>query len=305
MKKIKKNCLYILLMCFISPILLASNLDDHYSSYFFPNQVDQGNNDTSPLLPKNHAHIFSLSFPNKNKVLRVYVNPLAPVKGDLSSNYNESMVELFKKRNLEEFDATDYKAYLFVYNPQRNSSTFLGVINTESQTGNSGALYVPYAIRGDNKAIILDAWMGSPAAGGSMIDYGYALMPIRIASKNKAINSYILRAIATRKAVFYDHFSKVIYIDEGGKTPPCGKPGPTNDAIIYYRNFLYPTKKRILAEKPNTVYSNINVDEANKTVTFVATSYFNLPQATCPQDVYPQTLLKRKSIRQVMSLPSN
>ncbi|WP_342220190.1 hypothetical protein [Rickettsiella endosymbiont of Miltochrista miniata] len=305
MKKIKKNCLYILLMCFISPIILAHKLD-HYSTYFFPNKFDQGNNDASPLLPKNHAHIFSLPFLNAKKVLRVYFGPFVPIKDYLPSYNNKSIVELIKNGIWgDQFDAGGYKAYLFVYDPQRNSSVYLGVIQPESQDGNSGALYVPYAIRGDNKAIILDAWMGSPGAGGGSTDYGYALMPIRISSKNTAINSYILRAIATRKAVFYDHFSKVIYIDEGGKTAVCGKPGPTNDAIIYYRNLLYPTKKRILAEEPNTVYSNINVDEVNKKISFVATSYLNLPYATCPQDVYPQTLLKRKSIRQVMSLPSN
>lgn len=292
-------------MCFISPMLLANKLD-HYSTHFFPNKFDQGNNDTSPLLPKNHAHIFSLPFLNTNKVLRVYFSPWIPVKDDLSSNYNESIVELIKNgRWWEQFDAGDNKAYLFVYDTQQNSSIYLGVIQPESQDGNSGALYVPYAIRGDNKAIILDAWMGSPGAGGGSTDYAYALMPIRIASKNTAINSYILRGIATRKAVFYDHFSKVIYIDEGGKTAACGKPGPTNDAIIYYRNLLYPTKKRILAEEPNTVYSNINIDEVNKKISFVATNYFNLPQDTCPQNVYPKTLLKSKSIRQVMGLPSN
>lgn len=304
MKKIRKNCLYILLMCFISPILLASNLDDHYSSYLFPNHFDQGNHDTSPLLPKKHAHILSVPFLNSDKTLRVYISPLAPVKDDLSPDYNKSIVKMIKKgRWGGEFDIGDYKAYLFVYSPQQNLSTYLGIINPESQTGNSGALYVPYAIRGDNKAIILDAWMGGPAAGGGSTDYGYALMPIRIASKNTAINHYILRAIATRKAVFYDHFNKVTFIDEGGKTPPCSKPGPANDAIIYYRNLLHPTTKRILAEKPNTVYSNINVDEVSKTVSFVATSYFNLPYDTCPQDVYPQTLLRSKSIRQIMKLP--
>lgn len=125
--------------------------------------------------------------------------------------------------------------------------------------------------------------MGSPGAGGGSTDYAYALMPIRIASKSKAINSYILRAIATRKAVFYDHFTKVIYIDEGGKTAACGQPWLINDAIVYYRNLLQPTKKRILAEEPNTVYSNIHVDEVNKKVSFVATSYLNLPYDTCPQ----------------------
>lgn len=281
-------------------MLLANNLDAHYFSYFFPNHFDQGNNDTPSFLPKNHAHIFSLPFLNTNKVLRVYFSPLVPIKDYFPSYNNESIVELIKR---EQFDAGEYKAYLFVFNPQGNLSTYLGVIQPESQDGNSGALYVPYAIRGDNKAIILDAWMGSPGAGGGSTNYGYALMPIRIASKSSVVNNYILRGIATSNAVFYDHFSKVIYIDEGGKTPPCGKPGPTNDAIIYYRNLLHPSKKRILADKPNTVYSNIKVDEVNKTISFVATSYFNLPYDTCPKDVYPQTLLKSKSIKQVMRLP--
>lgn len=290
-------------MSFISPILLATSKSDHYSSYFFPNHFDKGNNDTAALLPKNHAHIFSLPFSNTNKVLRVYFSPWFPEKDDLSSNYNESLLKLIKTGIWgEQFDASEYKAYLFVYNPQENSSTYLGVINPESQTGNSGALYVPFAIRGDNKAIILQAWMGSPGAGGGSTDYGYALMPIIITNKSAVINDYILRGIATDNAVFYDHFSKVIYIGEGrGTTASCGN-FPTNDAV-YYRDLLHPTEKKILAEKSNTIYSHIMVDEISKTVTFVATSYFNVPYDSCPQEVYPQTLLRSKSIRQVMKLP--
>lgn len=267
------------------PMLLANTLS-HYSPYLFPNKFDQGQNDTSPLLPKDHAHILSLPFLNTNKVLRVYFNSLAPAKDYLSSE-----------------NASYYNAYLFVYNPQGNTSTYLGVMNPESQTGNSGALYIPYALRGDNKAITLDAWMGDPGAGGGSTDYGYALMPILLASKSTVINHSIVRGIATRNAVFYDHFNKVIYIDEGGKTAACAKPGPTNDAVIFYRNLLHPTKKRILAEQPNTTYSHINVDEVNKTVSFIATRYLNLPPDECPQEVYPQSTLKRKSMTQVMRLP--
>jgi len=109
MKKIKK-IVCILLMYFISPILLASNLNDHYSSYLFPNHFDQGNNDTSPLLPKNHAHIFSLPFLNTNKALRVYFNPFVPIKDYFPSYNNESIVELIKNgRWGEQFDASEYK----------------------------------------------------------------------------------------------------------------------------------------------------------------------------------------------------
>lgn len=56
-------------------------------------------------------------------------------------------------------------------------------------------------------------------------------MPIIITSKSAVINDYILKEIATNNAVFYDHFSKVIYIGEGGKTAPCAKPGSTNDVL--------------------------------------------------------------------------
>lgn len=149
---------------------LATSKLHHYSPYFFPNHFDKGGNDTSPLLPKNHAHIFSLPFSNKNKVLRVYFNPFVPIKEYFSSYNNEPIIELIKTGIWgEQFDASEYKVYLFVYSPQENSSTYLGLINPELQTGISGALYVPFAIRGDNKAIILQAWMGSPGAGAASL----------------------------------------------------------------------------------------------------------------------------------------
>lgn len=311
MKMIKIKYVYsLLLLCFMSPMLLASPEVEiyksqypmnHYYAYLFPNKFDSGNNDVSPLLPKDHAHIFSLPFPNSKEVLRVYISPGYGLNLNNQISHAQSS-EIDKIYDYLYRRTCDVKTYLFVYNPQKNSSTYLGLINTESGAS-YGGLYIPYAIRADNKAIILDAWMGDVAAGGSWHDFAYALMPIRTDSKSSVINTYILRGIATRNAVFYDNFSKVIYIDEGSRTAQCIKPGPLNDGVIFYRDLLNPTKKITLADQPDTTYSDISVDEVNKTVSFVATSYLNLPRNTCPKDLLDKTLFKSKSIRHVQKLP--
>jgi hypothetical protein len=295
----KKKYLYGLLLCLISSTLLASSTSDHYTTYLFPNHYDQGNNDTSALLPKDYVHILSLPFPNTKKVLRVYFSPGC---GSVPKCQTSLVNSIQKERTIDSFN---YNAYLFIYNPKENSSTYLGIIHPESHTGNSGALYVPYAVSGDNKSIILDAWMGSPGAGGGAIDYGYALLPISAVNKHAVINTYILRKIATRNAVFYDNFSRVIYIGEGGKTAKCDKPGPSNNAVIFYRNLSHPTKKKVLTEEPNTTYSNLRINEANKTVSFIATTYTNLPPNSCPQEVYPQSSLRNRSIKRIVKLAYN
>lgn len=197
---------------------------------------------------------FTLPFHNSSKVLKVTPLP----KGQ---------------------DAELPSLSLSVVNPD-GSSVFVGISGEVSLSGNSGAVFVPFAISKDDKNIILVAHMESPGAGGSSQDYGYIMLPIQPAPNKNYILVERLPAnkvwtsihIATRSAHFYDSFGKVVYVDEGDNTPHYDMPGPSNNATLMFRNFVTGDNKKILAEK-DTSYEIVSLDEKSQSLEIKATHY--------------------------------
>jgi len=218
--------------------------------YAFPHSFDNGTNDTSTYVPSYFQHIISIPFHNSNKILRVYL-------GCLSGQENVCL---------------NWEVRLVTYDPQNNSNEFLGKIHDVSMTGNSGALYLPYALTKDDSKVILDAWMGSPGAGGGDVDYGYAAIPVKQAPNNDYVISDFPQ-IATRSAIFYDSFGKVVYVDEGNNTPHYSMPGPSNDGAIVFQNLVGNVPLQKILEETDTSYSLIRLDEKKGILSVNVTKY--------------------------------
>lgn len=160
-----------------------------------------------------------------------------------------------------------------------NPNAFLGTIEPVSYTGNSAGIFVPFAIAKDNQSILLKAYMFSPGAGGSSVDYGYAQISLKPAPSTSSLNDF--PTLATPGAHFYDSFGKVIYIEEGENTPVTQKPGPGNNSIIMWRD-LITGEKRILLEETDMSYQIVALDEKNDTFEIKATEHAF--SNTCPRD---------------------
>lgn len=156
---------------------------------------------------------------------------------------------------------------LMLHNPK----AFFGTIEYVSYTGDSGGLFVPFAITKDDQSILLKAVMGSPGAGGGSIHYGYAEIPFKLNEQpNTPITDFPI--IATSLAHFYDSFGTVIYIEEGENTPVTPKPGPGNNSVLMWRN-LVTGEKRILSNEKDTSYEILELDEKKGIINFKAIQY--------------------------------
>lgn len=128
--------------------------------------------------------------------------------------------------------------------------------------GNYGGIFMPQAITPDGKSIILRAWMGSPGAGGSQIDFGYST--INATPYDHLLESAALPRLASKYAIFYDEWSKVISLEEGKNAPDWSQPGRSpNQAKIVYRNLLTGEMKTVAAEA-ETTYEFADFDAAGK-----------------------------------------
>lgn len=244
--------------------------------------------------------LLSLPFYNNTKLLRVYG---APVREIWNNNLR-----------------------LVVYDTKDKTSVYLGNIRPVSYTGNSGGLFVPFAITKDNNNIILNAEMGDPGAGGGDVNYGYAMIPIKPApGPNWVIKDFFF--IATRSAHFYDSFSKVVYVDEGEKTPHYSMPGPSNNGSIVFRNLNMESNKDFYAtaytgykrsgfktpndvmaggaekilEEGNTSYKIIGLDENNKILRVKATVYSF--SDNCPREEDALYCAEKSTVERSIPLP--
>lgn len=218
------------------------------STYVFPNEYDNSSETVDTDIPTEYLHVLSIpSHTPTSKVLRVYFKP------------------------------TCEEILLKMYHPDTKKSVFIGTIKQKTG-GNSGGIFVPFAFSNNDSTILLDAWMGSPGAGGSSVDYGYAQIPVRAGDiQHPEITPTF---VATRYAFFYKDNSMVLYTDEGKNTPSTIQPGPSNHAALISRDIQTGIKTTLLKEK-NTSYQILHIDEQQKEARIEKTSY--IFGNTCPE----------------------
>jgi len=237
----------------------------------FPNEHDGGTSDIDPNIPRDYFHLLSIPFHQSDRVLRVYCNE--PCVFDSTTGYENSFGQQFLERcNNDEIRLT-------VYNPSTGTSIYLGMIQ-EKHGSNHGGIFMPLALTQDDSNIILEAWMGSPGAGGGMVHYGYAMMPVTPATS--VTTSPEITVIAPHGAVFYDDYGKVVYLDNSDNMPQYPQPGPRhNSGALFFRDLIN-SEETVLLEEENTTYELEAVDTLRQMIALTAIEYeFN---DTCPKD---------------------
>ncbi len=213
--------------------------------YFSPNAYDQGADEDISLFPAGYKRLLSIPFHGNKRVLRVYaaVNCSLSIKVSADCISNEVIVVMF-----------DPEARV-----SRKVATIIGF-----QAANYGGIYVPLALSADDKTIILRAWMGSPGAGGSQVDLGYAA--ISALTTNASYHTEDLPALCSHLAVFYDSYGKIISLEESEKLFDWQQPGrrPNQGAIVFRDMTSGETK--ILADGEDTSYEIRYFDEASRSL---------------------------------------
>nr|MBN2278746.1 hypothetical protein [candidate division Zixibacteria bacterium] len=250
----------------------ASEPEDIYKpTYFFPNMYDSGIDDGNPYIPETYFHLLSIPFQGSFKILRVYCKNPCFSKPVNVNQYSFGVQFLDRCQNDE--------IRLAVYDPSDRVSTYLGLIRMKHGS-NHGGIFMPLALTGDNRHIVLQAWMGSPAAGGGRWDYGYAMMPIKEVADDTTCPE--ISVIATPGAQFYDNYSRVVYLDNSGNMPQYAQPGPLhNSGALFFRDLIADTSSIILEEE-NTNYQLDRIDTVKQIINLTATLYeFS---DTCPKN---------------------
>lgn len=251
----------------------------------FPNQYDSGAHDTNPNIPATYYHMLSIPFHSGGKVLRVY--SACSFDSVASSDDFGSLFE----------DCRD-GVRLAIYDPARQASTYLRAIQTVYGSNYCG-IFMPFALTPDDRNIILDAWMGDPAAGGSNIDYGYTLLPVKAASKNTVYSDVV--QIASRAAFFYDNYGKVVHLGDSDKMPHYPQPGPMyNYGALFFLD-LITNKETIILEEENTTFNLVAIDVAAKMIILTATKYHFTD--ACPKDEDGYSCAEKTTTTRTISLP--
>lgn len=261
--------------------------------------------DGTDNLSKNNP-IISLPFHNGNKILQVYGTQASSLYSYICTSGDEPYCIA---KGLSVFDTT---LSLTIYNMEDKSLVFLGDVGMISYTGNSGGLFVPFAITKDNTKIILEANMDDPGAGGGSVDYGYAMISIKPApSKDWAINDF--QPVANLSTVgfpfagdfvhFYDSYGKVVYIDEGNKSPHYDPPPyESNDGAIMFRNLATDEIKKLL-EETDTSYEITELDEKNGVLKFKAIKHIYSKGCDREIPVSYSDCVKNSMTERTISLP--
>src|SRR5215472_13183403 len=165
----------------------------------------------------------------------------------------------------------------------------LGKLEEESRTGNSSGIFVPVAFTKNGRNIILKAWMGSPGAGGGMVNYGYEIMPRDGGTSQRS-------ALAPNGAVFYSDFGMVAYTKDSKKLPAFTQPGPeSNDGLLVVKDLATMTERPVL-EEPDTTFTILRADEKNRVLTIRATQHAF--SSSCPRDQDDSLLCSKKTSRE-------
>lgn len=234
---------------------------DKENQYRYPNNYDDGEGDYPADTPRSDFyHILSIPFHNSNKILRVYLH-------------------------LE-----DEIVRLVVYDKNQKVSNLVKDVAVENGSNYRG-IFLPYEMVKDDGKIILRACMGRPGAGGGSVDLGYDVLSF----ENKQLSW-----IAGAGAYFYDSFGKIVYVTEGNKTPHYSNPGPSNNAVIYFKN-LEQGEERIFFEEQDTSYEITRLDEKLGRLYFKETKYFFSEQ--CPRKDDSLHCAKKTTTERFVELP--
>ena len=255
-----------------SQILADSKTNNSYRlDIMFPNEFDSGLDDTASCIPKTFSHFLSIPFNQSDKILRVYSEKPCFVDSIVGewNGYGFQFLDRCHNREIR----------LVVYDPSKRKSMSLGIIRIQ-HGANYGGIFIPIALLQNDKSIILQAWMGSPGAGGGMVDYGYATMAVAEATNDTT--SPEITKIANRDAFFYDDYKKVVYLGNSDKMPDHMQPGPKhNSGALYFRD-LVSDNSLIILEEENTTYELMSIDTVNNTVRLKAFKYEY--SDNCPKD---------------------
>ncbi|MDQ7815118.1 MAG: hypothetical protein RDU25_04925 [Patescibacteria group bacterium] len=212
--------------------------------YLFPNEFDIGEKNFPPT---NGFHYYSLQSNKGDKILRAYLTCTEAIAGTDAPVCGKWE---------EEFRVYDAKTYAL--------ESFL--VLQEVHGANSGYLSMPLAWSKNDQLIILKDLMLSPGAGGGSATPAYWTVDISKGSEQKPV------FLATDSALFYDAFSKVIYLDQGDKSVRYIQPGPRNNSKIIYKNILGGQTK-VLHEDPDTEYKLEVLNEDDGVLTYTATKF--------------------------------
>lgn len=186
-------------------------------------------------------------------------------------------------------EAESCSEMLVLEDPTPAPARLLGELQEEHRTGNSGGIFVPIAFTRDDTHIVLKAWMGSPGAGGGLVNYGYEIMPRDQGTSNHT-------ALAPVGAVFYDEFGKAVYTEDSKKLPTYTQPGPrSNDGLIVVKN-LSTLKVSSVLEEPDTTFEILKADEKNHKLIIRATKHAF--SASCPRDAEDSLFCSNKTVHE-------
>jgi uncharacterized protein YecT (DUF1311 family) len=214
------------------------------------------------LAPAPYERLFSIAAHQCDAVLRVYLS--CPAK--------QACSEL-----------------LILEDTAKRQARVLSKLEEESRTGNSSGIFVPVAFTKNGGNIILKAWMGSPGAGGGLVNYGYEIMPRDGGTTQR-------NALAPNGAAFYSDFGMVAYTKDSKKLPVFTQPGPqSNDGLLVVKD-LATMKERPVLEESDTTFTILRADEKNHTLTIRATQHAF--SASCPRDQEDSLLCSKKTTRE-------
>jgi hypothetical protein len=199
--------------------------------------------------PNGYMLLTSIDVPGKNTKLLTYI----PSPRNMNDDGSPADLVLERKEPAKIFLAD-------------SDGTLTKMADIDGASGaNYGGIFLPQAITPDGKTVILRAWMGSPGAGGGLVDFGYSA--INMSPYDHVLETSALPRLASKYAIFYDDWSKVISLEEGANAPDWAQPGRSpNQATVIYRNLMTGEKKTVAAE-PETTYEFVDFDEAGKTLT--------------------------------------
>lgn len=168
---------------------------------------------------------------------------------------------------------TETELIVTKYNSENQSSINIGKIHSISKS-NSGGIFVPVYLTSDNQKIILDAWMGSPGAGGGDVDYGFAIINMPSQESEEIIPINDSNFIATNSAIFYNNYDNVVYLEESEKSPQFSKPGPINSGKVISRNLINNIEKIILEEP----YSSYDIKTIDNNILSYEETHYSIPK---------------------------
>ncbi len=246
--------------------------------------------ETAALVPPTYVKLRSIAEHGCGAILRVYLGCAQSIPE------TNSAPDQWVQVDGNWYACGDWEEKLILEDEATNATHVVADIAVQ-RGANSSALWVPIAFSKDEKNIILDAWMGSPGAGGGSVDYGYDWIP---ASTTNGTNKDLVY-LAPRATFFYDAYGKMVYLMSSPDLPMYSQPGPSsNDGEIMSEDLATMQRRTALME-PDTTYKLISLDEPGHTATIEKTHHTFT--ASCPRQEDALYCTQKTTSVQKMLLP--